>query len=201
MYDNSYENDAVSETQALAIVTFVRNMYLWMALAFTITGLTAAYITGFWGLNKISIFGSLILFFIEAGIIVFVSSRAMSLSFSTARILYVLFSIMNGVVLSFFFFLFRVAKMDNSMETLATMFYISAGTLGIMSFINYFRYEDLSTLGRLLIITITGVIITTIVNYIQESSQMMCIVNYAGVLILCGFAAYETKNIKKSSLK
>jgi FtsH-binding integral membrane protein len=205
MHDNSYENDAVSETQALAIVKFVSNMYLWMALAFTITGLTAAYINGFFGWNqgwnKILFFCSFILFFIEAGIVVFVSSRAMSLSFSTARILYVLFSIMNGVVLSFFFFLFRVAKMDNSMETLATMFYISAGTLSIMSFINYFRYEDLSTLGRFLIITTTGVIITTIVNYILESSQMMSIVNYAGVLILCGFAAYETKNIKKKFLE
>ena len=30
---------------------------------------------------------------------------------------------------------------------------------------------------------------------------MMCIVNYAGVLILCGFTAYETKNIKKKFLE
>jgi FtsH-binding integral membrane protein len=137
---------------------------------------------------------------IEVLIVLYFRSRAMSLSFSRARILFVLFSLMNGAVFSFFFLLFRELYMETT-ESIATTFYITAGTFSVVSLIDHFRYEALPTLGRFLIMTVVGVIIATTVNYILQSSQIMCIINYAGVLLFCSLAAYETRKIKTKFLE
>ena len=197
MSDNFYEE---SESQELAIATFMSNVYLWMTLALVITGLGAAYVSRFPVFTKTTIFGSLILMLIEVLIVLYFRSRAMSLSFSRARILFVLFSLMNGAVFSFFFLLFRELYMETT-ETIATTFYITAGTFSVVSLIDHFRYEALPTLGRFLIMIIVGVIIATTVNYILQSSQIMCIINYAGVLLFCALAAYETRKIKTKFLE
>ncbi len=152
MSDNFYEE---SESQELAIATFMSNVYLWMTLALVITGLGAAYVSRFPVFTMTTVFGSLILMLIEVLIVLYFRSRAMSLSFSRARILFVLFSLLNGAVFSFFFLLFRELYMETT-ESIATTFYIIAGTFSVVSLIDHFRYEALPTLGRFLIMIVVG---------------------------------------------
>ena len=107
---------------------------------------------------------------------------------------------MNGAVFSFFFLLFRELYMETT-ESIATTFYITAGTFSVVSLIDHFRYEALPTLGRFLIMIVVGVVIATTVNYILQSSQIMCIINYAGVLLFCALVACETRKIKTKFLE
>ena len=196
MYDKSYGNYSKSVTQTSAIATLMRNVYLWMTFALATTGLTAAYIASSPALTQIVLGGStyLILALIELGIVWYLSSRVMSLSFSTASILFVLFSILNGVTLSCIFLVY-------TMESIATTFYITAGTFGGMSLVGYFTKKDLSTMGRFLIMALIGLIIATIVNLFLQSTQMMWLITYAGVLIFCGLTAYDTQKIKTMFLE
>jgi FtsH-binding integral membrane protein len=174
----------------------MRNVYLWMTFALATTGLTAAYVASSPALAQIVLGGStyLILALIELGIVWYLSSRVMSLSFSTASILFVLFSILNGVTLSCIFLVY-------TMESIATTFYITAGTFGGMSLVGYFTKKDLSTIGRFLIMALIGLIIATIVNFFLQSTQMMWLITYAGVLIFCGLTAYDTQKIKTMFLE
>jgi FtsH-binding integral membrane protein len=174
----------------------MRNVYLWMTFALATTGLTAAYVASSPALAQIVLGGStyLILALIELGIVWYLSSRVMSLSFSTASILFVLFSILNGVTLSCIFLIY-------TMESIATTFYITAGTFGGMSLVGYFTKKDLSTMGRFLIMALIGLIIATIVNLFLQSTQMMWLITYAGVLIFCGLTAYDTQKIKTMFLE
>lgn len=196
MYDKSYGNYSKSVTQMSAIATLMRNVYLWMTFALATTGLTAAYVASSPALAQIVLGGStyLILALIELGIVWYLSSRVMSLSFSTASILFVLFSILNGVTLSCIFLVY-------TMESIATTFYITAGTFGGMSLVGYFTKKDLSTMGRFLIMALIGLIIATIVNLFLQSTQMMWLITYAGVLIFCGLTAYDTQKIKTMFLE
>ena len=89
----------------------------------------------------------------------------------------------------------------NTTESIATTFFITAGTFSVMSFISYFTCENLSNLGRFLIMTVAGLIIATTVNYILQSSQLMCIINYAGVLVFCGLTAYNAPKVKTKFLE
>ena len=87
------------------------------------------------------------------------------------------------------------------MESIATTFYITAGTFGGMSLVGYFTKKDLSTMGRFLIMALIGLIIATIVNLFLQSTQMMWLITYAGVLIFCGLTAYDTQKIKTMFLE
>ncbi len=196
MYEKYYGNYSQSVTQSSAVATLMRNVYLWMTFALAITGLTAAVVAGTPAILQ-HVFNSttmLILCVAELGIVWYLSSRVMSLSLSTASIMFIIFSILNGVTLSSIFLVY-------TMESIATTFYITAGTFGGMSLVGYFTKKDLSAIGRFCIMALIGIIIATIVNFFVQSTPLMWIITYAGVLIFCGLTAYDTQKIKQMFLQ
>jgi FtsH-binding integral membrane protein len=86
------------------------------------------------------------------------------------------------------------------MESIASTFFITAGTFGAMSLVGYFIKKDLSGIGRFLIMAVIGLIIATIVNIFLQSSGLTLICTYAGVLIFSGLTAYDTQKIKNMFL-
>jgi FtsH-binding integral membrane protein len=51
-------------------------------------------------------------------------------------------------------------------------------------------------MGRFLVMALIGLIIASIVNLFMQSTMLMWITTYAGVLIFCGLTAYDTQKIK-----
>jgi FtsH-binding integral membrane protein len=86
------------------------------------------------------------------------------------------------------------------MESIASTFFITAGTFGAMSLVGYFIKKDLSAIGRFLIMALIGLIIASIVNIFLQSSGLTLICTYAGVLIFSGLTAYDTQKIKQMFL-
>ena len=168
-------------------------VYLWMTLALVVTGMTAYYVASspailyaivtnqiaFWGL----FIGELVLVFV-------LSSRIMSLSFVTASLMFVIYSIMNGVFFSFILLAYTE-------QSIATTFLITAGTFGAMSLFGFVTKRDLSTMGRILFMLLIGLIIATVVNIFMKAEGLTLILNYAGVVIFVGLTAYDTQSIKQ----
>lgn len=168
-------------------------VYLWMTLALVVTGMTAYYVASspailyaivsnqiaFWGL----FIGELVLVFV-------LSSRIMSLSFVTASLMFVIYSIMNGVFFSFILLAYTE-------QSIATTFLITAGTFGAMSLFGFITKRDLSTMGRILFMLLIGLLIATVVNIFMKAEGLTLILNYAGVVIFVGLTAYDTQSIKQ----
>ena len=89
--------------------------------------------------------------------------------------------------------------MAYSMLSLASTFFITAGTFGVMSLYGYTTKNDLSKVGQIAIMALVGIIIASIVNIFLKSSAMYWIVSYAGVLIFIALTAYDTQKIKMMS--
>ena len=171
----------------------MRKVYTWMTLALVITGVTA------WGVahspailqmimtNKILFFGILIG---ELALVWGVSAAINRLSLTTATLLFVLYSVLNGVTMSFIFLAYTY-------ESVASVFLITAGTFAAMAFFGYFTKTDLSSIGRILFMALIGLIIATIVNIFVKSSGFGMILNYLGVLIFVGLTAWDTQKIKQ----
>jgi FtsH-binding integral membrane protein len=181
MYNKTYNNYSTSVDKSAAFPALMRNVYIWMTMALAVTGLTAAYVASSPALLQYVFSGNTIwlLALGELGLVWYLSARIMKISFSTAGILFVLFSILNGVTLSSIFLVY-------TMESIALTFYITAGTFGAMSLVGYFTKKDLSTMGRFLVMALIGLIIASIVNLFMQSTMLMWITTYAGVLIFCG---------------
>ena len=193
--ENNFYNQVEERAQssALSFPALMSKVYLWMTLALVVTGMTAYYVAStpailyaivsnqiaFWGL----FIGELVLMFV-------LSSRIMSLSFVTASLMFVIYSIMNGVFFSFILLAYTE-------QSIATTFLITAGTFGAMSLFGFVTKRDLSTMGRILFMLLIGLLIATVVNIFMKAEGLTLILNYAGVVIFVGLTAYDTQSIKQ----
>lgn len=194
---NNYEIQDTQQTgyvyQDSALQTsLVQRVFLWMAMGLAITGLTS-YITYSSNLYYHLIEGGRLVFYgliaAEFGIVWYLSSRIHSLSFSTATALFGLYSLLNGVTLSYIFALF-------TMESLATTFFVTAGTFGAMALYGYVTKRDLSKLGSILMMGLIGLIIAGLVNLFLQSPMLSYITSGLGVLIFTGLTAWDMQKIK-----
>ena len=187
------ESNYVKSAQAGTVVnTLVRRVYLWMSVALCITGLTAWVVAGSsWALNLM--IGSPVAFWgiiIAQLVLVFTISGAVNkLSFSTLYALYILYSFLTGVTLSFIFIVFTASS-------IASTFFVTAGVFAVMSIYGYATKRDLTSFGNLLFMLLIGFIIASVVNLFMKSEMLYWIVTYAGVLIFVGLVAYDTQKLK-----
>lgn len=179
---------------SLAFPALMRKVYVWMTLALVLTGITAYGVASSPGLMMTifqtpAIMWGLII--AELAIVIAISAAINRLSLTTATLLFVLYSVLNGATFSLIFAVY-------TMSSIANVFFITAGTFGVMAAYGYFTKRDLSSWGRLLLMALIGLIIATLVNvFLVKSSGFDLILSYAGVLIFVGLTAYDTQKIKQ----
>lgn len=183
-------------SMSAAFPALMRKVYLWMSMALVITGVTAYGVATSPGLlemivtNQILFWGLIIA---EFGLVIGITAAINRLSLTTATLLFVLYSIINGATLSFIFLVY-------TMSSIASVFFVTAGTFAVMSLIGYTTKTDLTSVGKILLMALIGIIIATIVNIFLKSTGLQTIVNYLGVLIFVGLTAYDTQKIKQMLL-
>ncbi len=177
--------------------SFINKVYAWMCLALTVTGFVALRtVTSESLLNLIfgTQFGLIGLIIVELGIVFWMVSNIDRMSSNMAIGLFLLYSALNGLTLSVLLLVYTSASV-------ATTFFITAGTFGVMSAYGYFTKKDLTSWGNLLFMALIGLIIASFVNIFWHNSGLYWIVTYAGVLIFVGLTAYDTQKIKQMSLE
>jgi hypothetical protein len=108
--------------------------------------------------------------------------------------MFILYSVINGAMLSSIFLVYTASS-------IATVFFITAGTFGAMALVGYTTKTDLTSMGKFLFMALIGLIIATIVNLFVKSTGMTLILSYVGVLIFVGLTAYDSQKIKEMLLQ
>ena len=182
----------VARTDA-ARTTLFRNVYLWMTMALVLTALTAYTVAGSESMLQ-AIFSSRFLFYgLLIGEIVLVMvlvANIMRMSFLTATLAFIAYSVLNGATLSVIFLVYDLGS-------IGTTFLVTAGMFGAMSIYGYITGRDLSSWGNLLTLALVGVIIASLVNLFLKSDALMWIITYVGILLFVGLTAYDTQQIKR----
>lgn len=194
--ENWYDVDSLRNkdyAMSTAFPALMRKVFVWMTLALAITGLTAygvatsPTILSLIFSSKVTFFGLIIA---EFALVFAISGAINRLSLSTATMLFILYSVINGATLSSIFFAFSVA-------TISKVFFITAGTFGAMALVGYTTKTDLTSMGKLLFMALLGIIIASVVNMFVGSSGLDLILSYVGVLVFVGLTAYDTQKIKQ----
>lgn len=194
--ENWYDVDSLRNkdyAMSTAFPALMRKVFVWMTLALAITGLTAYGVATSPALlslifsSKVTFFGLIIA---EFALVFAISGAINRLSLSTATLLFILYSVINGATLSSIFFAFSVA-------TIGKVFFITAGTFGAMALVGYTTKTDLTSMGKLLFMALLGIIIASVVNIFVASSGLDLILSYVGVLVFVGLTAYDTQKIKQ----
>lgn len=177
-----------------AFPALMRKVYVWMTFALIITGVTAYGVANSPGVinaiysNSAVMWGLIIA---ELALVIGISAAINRLSLATATLLFVLYSAINGVVLSSIFLVYTTSS-------IASVFFITAGTFAVMAFVGYTTKADLTSLGKILLMALIGLIIASLVNvFFLKSTGFDLIISYVGVLIFVGLTAYDSQKIKQ----
>ena len=184
--------NVVEQTTARSFPAMMSRVYLWMTLALVITGLAAYYVAGnetllFSIINSRGLMWGLVI--AELALVFVLSGAIARLSFPVAGLFFGAFSLLNGVNLS-------VILLAYTAESIATTFFVTAGTFGALTLFGLFTKRDLSAVGRFCYMSLIVLIIATLVNVFVASSALSWGLTYIGVLIFCGLTAYDTQKMK-----
>jgi len=182
-------------TQVL-VNDFVRSVYNWMGVGLALTGLIALYVSSSETLMRL-VFGNSLLFFgliiAELALVFSISSRVDKMSAGTATALFVIYSGLNGVTLSFIFLAYARAS-------IVSTFFICSATFLACSIYGWTTKRDLTSWGGFLMMGLIGIVIASLVNMFIRSSAMNMIVSYIGVLVFVGLTAYDTQKLKNMAV-
>ncbi|MEW5724034.1 MAG: Bax inhibitor-1/YccA family protein [Thermodesulfobacteriota bacterium] len=183
-----YSRDLAAAREA----AFLRRVYNWMLTGLALTG-CVAWLTAGTEFMVSLIYGSPLVFYgllIGEVLMVFIlAARVNRMSASTATLLFVVYSILNGLTLSFIFLLHAQTNVGGA-------FLVTAGTFGAMSLYGYTTKRSLASWGSFLFMGLMGIIIASVVNLFLASSTVSWLVTYAGVLVFTGLTAYDTQRLR-----
>lgn len=189
---HSSEKYNASEECVIIYPHVIRKVFLWLSLALALTGCTAYFVAASQTLmgymaSHIYIFWAL--FIIEFGLVVAITYNINKLTSTQSLMLFVLYSIINGITMSVIFVVYTE-------ESIAVAFFVTAATFAVMSIWGFVTGTNLSSMGHLLGMGVIGIIIASVVNMFMYSSTLSYIISYAGIVIFTGLTAYDTQKIK-----
>ncbi len=191
-----YTMPQTQERVAATVSAFFTKVYTWMALGLALTGSVASYVAGNPAILQ-ALLGNRINFYIliaaTLGLVFVISGLINKISATTATALFLLYATLNGVLVSSIFLIYTG-------ESIAQVFFITAGTFGVMSFYGFVTKTDLTTLGKICFMALIGLIIASVVNWFYKSPALSYGLSYLGVLIFVGLTAYDTQKLKRIAM-
>jgi hypothetical protein len=165
---------------------FLTRVYGWMGAGLALTGVVA-----YWTVQSGFIFNVLPyllpLFFGLFALAWVLQSAANRLSPTTAGAGFVVFSGLMGLVLSTIFLAYTE-------QSIAKVFFITAGTFGGMSLYGMTTRQDLSTVGSTCVMGFWGIFIASLVNlFLVQSDAWTWVISFIGVFVFTGLAAYKNQ--------
>jgi len=184
---------------------YMLRVYNWMASGLVLTGIVALgifsvpslhalFYRDYVAANGLIVHNqptalAMISIFAPLAFVLVLSMGVNRLSRSAAQALYWLFCAAMGASLTSIFVVYTG-------DSIARVFFITAGTFAAMSIYGYTTRADLSRFGSFLIMGLFGIIIAGLVNIFLGSAGLQFAISVIGVLVFTGLTAYDTQRIK-----
>ncbi|MEJ2688565.1 MAG: Bax inhibitor-1/YccA family protein [Deltaproteobacteria bacterium] len=193
-YNTARERSMVLEqSQVQAQSVFLAKVFNWMFVGLLLTA-GSAFLTANSRAALEFIFGNRLVFygliFAELGVVFTLASRVEKLSAGTATLLFLGYSVLNGVTLS-------AILMVYTMTSIAVTFLVTAGMFGVMAIYGFVTKKDLTSLGSFLFMGLIGIIIAAVVNFFVGSSMISWVISGIGVIVFTGLTAYDVQRLSR----
>lgn len=197
-----YQDNTIFVQEGSVSKKFFANVFLWMFVALSLSTV-AAYLFGTneglmqylininpnTGKASMSIFGYVAMF-APLALVLTMSFGLSRLSYPALLGIFVLYSVLTGISLSFILIAYTSASV-------VSCFAAAAGIFGIMAFMGYTTNIDLSKFGPILMVGVIGLVIAGLVNMFIQSEQFSLVMAFIGIAVFTALTAYDVQKIKR----
>mgnify|MGYP003578548080 CR=1 FL=1 len=177
---------------------FFANVFLWMFVALTLSSLAAYYMASTPEMMSYLVnqeTGKMVLLgwvamLAPLGLVLLMSAGMNRLSFGALLGVFILYSVLTGVSLSFILLAY-------TSSSIMSCFIGAAGIFGIMAVMGYTTNIDLSKFGPILMIGVVGLIIASVVNMFIQSENFSLFMAFIGIAIFTALTAYDVQKLKR----
>lgn len=176
--------------------SYMLSVYNYMASALALTGLIA-YATANYAMANPAVANLLfasplkwVVMLAPIALVFFLAARVHTMSSGTAQAVFWVYASLMGLSLASIFLVYTG-------QSIARVFFITAGTFAGVSLWGYTTKRDLSKFGTFLFMGLIGIIIASIVNIFLGSTALQFAISVIGVLVFTGLTAYDTQRIKE----
>jgi len=174
---------------------FIRRVYNWMGIGLATTAVVSMFTASSQSMLHF-IFGTPMVFYGliigELGLVIALSAAINRMQASTAALMFFAYSALNGLTMAAIFLIYTQAS-------IASTFFVTAGTFAAMSVYGYTTKRDLTSFGSFLFMGLIGIILASVVNIFLHSESIYWVVTIGGVIVFVGLTAYDTQKIKEMS--
>lgn len=168
---------------------FISGVYIWMFLGLLVSGLTAYFTSTSFDMIRFVNKNLLLIIIAEFVVVIVFSTMQRKVSPLVAKILFLLYSFINGLTLSAIFVIY-------TKESIITVFISAAIMFGLLALYGYTTKTNLDSLGRILIFGLLAIIITSIINIFINSSGLDIILSIISIVLFLGLTAYDMQKLK-----
>lgn len=186
-----YEVDQAG-TQVRVRSGAMAGVYGWMAAGLAVSMVAAQLTLSVPNVAQL-VFGNRLVFYglliAEVGLVWYLGARIMTMTTGAAKAGFLAYAALNGVTLSVIFLAYTA-------DSIASVFFVTAGMFGATSAYGYVTKRDLTGFGSFLFMGLIGILIASVVNIFLKSDMVQWVVSVVGVFVFAGLAAYDTQKIK-----
>ena len=195
MMQRDYYREGSIAAASEAVREAVYRVFFWMAFGLGTTALVAMAVASSDALVDAIVRNRgmfLVLVLAQLGIVVAFGAAAQRLPAAGVAALFLAYSVLTGLTFSFIFIAYTKAS-------IASTFFITAGTFGAVGLFGMTTKRDLTSVGSLAFMGLIGFLLASIVNIFLQSSVLYWITTFAGVAIFVGLTAHDTQKIKQDA--
>ena len=172
--------------------TFIRSVYAWMFGGLLLTAAASLWVVNSPAMQRLVVQSRgvwLVLSLVEIGLVFYLSFRITKMSPAAAASAFLVFSLLNGLTISWIFFAYTNAAIFQAFATAAGMF-------GAMSIYGMVTKRDLTSWGSFFFMGLIGIMICMLVNMFLRSPALGYAISLIGVFVFLGLTAYDTQKLK-----
>jgi FtsH-binding integral membrane protein len=167
--------------------------YRWMSLGLALTGFVALLVAhspaavDFLLGNRLVFYA---LLFGQLGLVMAFGPVAARVTTGVAAAMFFGYAALTGLTFSALFLVYTASS-------IASTFFVTAGTFAGLSVYGSVTRRDLSAIGRFALFALIGLILASLVNLLLRSSGLQWAITILGVVLFAGLTAYDTQRLKR----
>lgn len=171
---------------------FYSKVFLWLFI-----GLLVTFGSGYLTMNSETILrilfsgvGYVIVIIAQLALCIFLTARINKMQPTTAKICYVLYSLLTGLTFSVLFLMFKL-------DSIIMVFLVTALLFGIFALIGKTTNIDLTKISTFLLIGLVGVILIEVINIFIMSNSLNIFACILSIIIFLGYIAFDMQRVKR----